>query len=75
MNESDVVVKAHPEYRRGCERNDLCEILFVGDASLLTKRTMLGKIEGDIGIEGAYDILLHVELVDEVEEDLSLLAL
>ena len=36
---------------------------------------MLGKIDGDIGVEGVYDILLDVEVVDEVEENLSLAAL
>ena len=36
---------------------------------------MLGKIDGDVGVEGVYDILLDVELVDEGEEDLSLAAL
>ena len=36
---------------------------------------MLGKIDGDVCVKGVYDILLHVELVDEGEENLSLTAL
>ena len=75
MSKSDVVVKAHTEDRRGYVRNDVCELVFVGDASLGIKRIVLGKIEGYISVKGAYDVLLHVELVDEGEEKLSLIAL
>ena len=75
VSKSDIVVKTRPKDRRGYERNDLCEFLFVGDASLGIKRIMLGEIDGDVGVKGVYDILLHVELVDEGEENLSLTAL
>ena len=75
VSKSDVVVKTHPEDSRGYVRNDVCELLFVGDAALGIKRIVLGKIDGDVGVEGVYDILLDVELVDEGEEDLSLAAL
>ena len=75
VSESDIVVKTHPENCRGYIRNDVCELLFVGDASLGIEGIMLGKIDGDIGVEGVYDILLDVELVDESEEYLSLTAL
>ena len=75
MSKSDVVVKTHTEDRRWYVRNDVYELVFVGDASLGIKRIMLGKIDGDIGVECAYDILLHVELVDEGKEKLSLIAL
>ena len=60
VSKSDIVVKAHPEDRRRYIRNDVCELLFVGDASLGIKWIMLGKIDGDIGVEGVYDILLDV---------------
>ena len=75
VGKSDIIVKTRPKDRRGYERNDLCEFLFVGDASLGIKRIMLGEIDGDVGVKGVYDILLHVELVDECQEDLSLSAL
>lgn len=75
VSKSDIVVKIRPKDRRGYERNNVCEFLCVGDASLGIKRIMLGKIDGDVGVKGVYDILLHVELVDEGEENLSLTAL
>ena len=75
VGKSDIVVKTRPKDCRGYERDDLCEFLFVGDASLGIKRIMLGEIDGDVGVKGVYDILLHVELVDECQEDLSLSAL
>ena len=75
MSKADVVVKAHTEDCRWYVRNDVCKLVFVGNASLGIKRIMLGKIDGDVGVKGTYDILLHVELIDEGKEELSLVAL
>ena len=75
MSKANFVVKAHTEDRRGYVRNDVCKLVFVGDASLGIKRIVLGKIDGDVSVKGAYDILLHVKLVDEGKEELSLVAL
>ncbi len=75
VSKSDVAVKAHTEDSRGHVRNDVYELVFVGDASLGIKGIVLGKVDGDIGVEGVYNIFLYVELVDEGKENLSLIAL
>ena len=75
MSKSDVAVKAHTEDSRGYVRNDVCELVFIGDAPLGIKGIMLGKIDGNIGVKGACNVLLYIELVDKGKENLSLIAL
>lgn len=72
MDEPNIGVEAVSQHRAGHERDDFGELAGVGGAALGVEGVVLDQVFGDVGVEGADDVFLDVEGVDEGGEDLAL---
>lgn len=72
MDQSNIVIETRPQYRTRHEGDDLRELPRIGVTALFVKRVVLDEVRGDVGVEGAEDVLVNVEALDEGVEDSAL---
>ena len=72
MDQSNIIAETVSQHSARHERNDVRQLSGIGVTALCIEGIVLDQIFGDVGVEGAEDIFLEVEGVDEALEDLAL---